>query len=173
MIWKLLGFNKKIKIYEKTSGGTKIVNDYGKIIRTKGGIRKLDIWKGHVKLPLPPNGAIIDKVIHVYRTGLNIEDYRYLTLDEKTNKLKPIDMDMNNWAEQEIRETFTKYEERGFLEKYMPYIAMGVFMVIIVIGLVIYFQNVIAPMMDKGLTAKCVCEGAKAVANAAGAKPPI
>ena len=81
-------------------------------------------------------------------------------------------MDIANWAEQEIRETFNKYEDKGFLSKYAPYIATGVFVVIMVIALVIYFQNVIFPLMDKGLTAKCVCSAAQAATNAAGT-PPI
>ena len=172
MIDKLLGFKTPVVMFIKTGGGYKQIKDKGKHIKTKGGTIKFDLWKEKVSLPDPPAESMIGDTVYIY--SVQRGSYDYVLFNPKDKKFEIIDADMTHWAEQEIKEGNNKYDDVGWLGKYAPYIMMGIFMFLCVLGLVIYFQQVIFPMIEAAKnigSTHCVCDcGLEAVK---GLNPPI
>lgn len=171
MIQKILGFKIPVIVFTKTGGGYKTVKDLGKYKTTKGGTRKFELWKHKLSLPTPPPEAVINDTVYIYSEKRGV--YDYVTFDPKEKQFEVIDTDMTHWAEQEIKEGFSKYEDQSFLGKYAPYIMMGIFLFLCVLAMVVYFQQVISPMIEQArnvASTTCICEVADGVARSV--QPP-
>jgi len=172
ILQKVLGYKKKVAIIKKVAGGYKIKYDWGRYKKTKMGTRSFELWKNNIKLPVPPPDAVIGGVTHLFASDKGT--FNYVKFQPKKSEFEIIDMDMTHWSEQEIKEGLNKYQDDSFLAKYAPYIMMGIFGFVMAICVVVYFQQVIFPMIEKASaigSTTCICDVGSALANPPPAPP--
>jgi hypothetical protein len=147
---KLFGYNVPTVMIRRIGSRIEYHHDLAKRIRLPHGTYKLGLFVEKCTMPYPPPETWIDGTIWIYspRRG----EYTYLCLDLESGKIKAIDSDMVFWVENEILEAMTKYNNPNKWANLIPFIAMGVFMLITVVALVVFMKQWYIPAMEVAKT---------------------
>ena len=147
---KWFGYNIPVVLIRRIGSRIEYHHDLAKRVRLPHGTYKLKLYIENSTMPYPPPETWIDGNIWIYskRRG----EYTYLCLDLESGKIKSIDSDMVFWVENEIMEAMTKYNNPNKWSNMIPFIAMGVFMLITVVALVVFMKQWYIPAMEVAKT---------------------
>jgi hypothetical protein len=147
---KLFGYNVPTVLIRRVGSRIEYHHDLAKRVRLPHGTYKLKLYVENSTMPYPPPETWIDGTIWIYspRRG----EYTYLCLDLESGKIKAINSDMVFWVENEIMEAMTKYNNPNKWSNIIPFIAMGVFMLITVVALVVFMKLWYVPAMEVAKT---------------------
>jgi hypothetical protein len=162
LLTKVMMYNIPILLIKKVGGRLEYKHDRAKRIKMKFGTEKLSLYKEHVSQPYPPPEAWINGVVYMYspRKG----EYTYLKLDVDAGTIKTLDSDVVFWVQNEIIEAVNKYKAPNTLSNLIPYIGIGVFIILVVIGLIVFMKGFYIPAMEQAkvglgqqLSCNCSC----------------
>jgi hypothetical protein len=169
----VFGFDKEVRIYRKVGGIYIKDKDYAKCVTSPLKVRQLKLYNELIGLPYPPAEAVLEDRITLWspRKGQYayvVQDYNF---DEKKirivkikneatgeteevsfmeSKVNVLDSDIVFWQEQEVKEANLKYvanKDKSFLEAYFPYIIIGIFIFILMLVMVIGWQQIVKPAL--------------------------
>ena len=142
VMWRMK-FKHKTIIFEKHSGGVRIVQDWAKLIKTKG-MTKLDLLKGKAKVQPPPNyetkyfwgknqAFMLHKENEMYRFHINYE--------VNSKELKVLPQEVTEFIVKEIEENKQRYGVKEFWEEYGTLITSAGFSLLVFGMMLILIQK--------------------------------
>jgi len=166
-VGSLLQYNIPVRIIRVRGKTQYSITDVAKLKKLKGKTtRQLVLFVENRNLPTPPSDAYIGREVQIASSEKG--KYKYVTFNIDSSKIEGIDQDMRFWCEVEVQhELNRKKDEDSFFKKHGTTIMVGIVCLICVISMVVWFQQIVLPMMQNtNLVPSCICD----VANLIGMK---
>jgi len=164
---RILGYNIPVRMIRVRGNSQYILTDLGKLKKLKDKTtRQFHLIVEGRNLPVPPSNAYIGNEVQIASSEKG--KYKYVQFNIDSSKIEGIDQDMRFWCEVEVQhELNRKKDEDSFFKKHGTTIMVGIVCLISVISLVVWFQQIVLPMMQNtNLAPTCICD----VANVIGQK---
>jgi len=150
LIWlivHLFRYNIKVVAFEKVGSRGQRSKTYSGRHIVKNGNEFLKIaWRSGDLMPWPSTKYITNNrgwrfktLLHFYKTSEAAEDWKPVSVqmdDHKKVKMEAHDAEVRLWSTTRQREKVTKYDNRGFLEKYGAYVGLGLVAIILVVTVI-------------------------------------
>jgi len=182
LVGRVLGYNIPVRLIRARGNTQYPLADLGKLKKLKGKTtRQLHLIVEGRTLMTPPADSYIGNEVQIVSSEKG--KYKYLRVNLDKLKIEGIDQDMRFWSEIEVQhEVNRKKDDDNFFKKHGVTIMVGIVCLISVISMVVWFQQIVLPMMQNtNLSPTCICDVANVIserlANAStvvsGTVPPV